>query len=195
MTKGDYKKYRTNLKHNDMKIVYYILLASLMLFSSCEKKNFADDILKMQSRPIDMSVCEESSCYEAGIEIGYNGRDSAYKLVIYIDSLSCSPCFISHMYEYEEIAKEFDSAGIRTVFIFEPQQDKEEDVRSSLRQQAYPFLGIVVRNGGFASANPHLPSSSLLHSFLLDERNGVIVVGNPIRNERIKELMLNSVKQ
>ena len=178
-----------------MKIIRYMTLTALVFISACGKNKFADDILKMQSRPIDMSVCEESSCYEAGIERGYNGRDSAYKLVIYIDSFSCSPCFISHMYEYEEIAKEFDSVGIRTVFIFEPQQDKEEDVRSSLRQQAYPFLGIVVRNGGFASANPHLPSSSLLHSFLLDERNEVIVVGNPVRNERIKELMLNSVKQ
>ena len=178
-----------------MKIVYYILLASLMLFSSCGNNKFADEILKMQSCPIDTSVCEESSCYEAGVETGYNVRDSAYKLVIYIDSLSCSPCFISHMYEYEEIAKEFDSVGIKTVFIFEPQQEKEEDVRSSLRHQVYPFLGIVVRNGGFASANPHLPTSSLLHSFLLDERNEVIVVGNPVRNERIKELMLNGVKR
>ena len=178
-----------------MKIIRYMTLTALVFISACGNNKFADDILKMQSRPIDMSVCEESSCYEAGIEIGYNGRDSAYKLVIYIDSLSCSPCFISHMYEYEEIAKEFDSAGIRTVFIFEPQQDKEEDVRSSLRQQTYPFLGIVVRDGGFASANPHLPSSSLLHSFLLDERNEVIVVGNPVRNERLKELMLNSVKR
>lgn len=178
-----------------MKIIRYMTLTALVFISACGNNKFADDILEMQSRPIDMSVCEESSCYEAGVETGYNVRDSAYKLVIYIDSLSCSPCFISHMYEYEEIAKEFDSVGIRTVFIFEPQQDKEEDVRSSLRQQAYPFLGIVVRNGGFASANPHLPSSSLLHSFLLDERNGVIVVGNPVRNERIKELMLNSVKR
>ena len=107
-------------------------LTALVFISACGNNKFADDILKMQSRPIDMSVCEESSCYEAGIEKGYNGRDSAYKLVIYIDSLSCSPCFISHMYEYEEIAKEFDSVGIKTVFIFEPSQDKVEDVISYL---------------------------------------------------------------
>ena len=87
-----------------MKIIRYMTLTALVFISACGNNKFADDILKMQSRPIDMSVCEESSCYEAGIEKGYNGRDSAYKLVIYIDSLSCSPCFISHMYEYEEIA-------------------------------------------------------------------------------------------
>ena len=194
MTKGGYKKYRTNLKHNDMKIVYYILLASLMLFSSCEKKNFANDILKMQSRPIDLTTCEGAVCYENGERTTYSSADSAYQLIIYVDSTSCSPCFISHMYDYKKTVEYFDSAGIRTLFVFEPSHDKVEDVMSYLEQQNNPFLSIVVRDGGFASANPHLPQSSMLHSFLLNEKNEVVVVGNPARNNKVKELMLNTMK-
>lgn len=194
MTKGDYKKYRTKLKHNDMKTVYYILLASLMLLSSCGKKNFADDILKLQSRPIDLSSCEGASCYGEGQRTAYHSEDSTYKLVIYIDSASCSPCFVSHMYDYEETVAELDSVGIRTVFIFEPQKERENEVRSLLEEQACPFLSVIVRNGSFSSANPHLPSSPLLHSFLLDKENKVIVVGNPVRNDKIKELMFNTMK-
>lgn len=66
-----------------MKIVYYILLASLMLFSSCGKKNFADDILKMQSRPIDMTCCKDAVLIENGEETKFCDNDSAYKLIIY----------------------------------------------------------------------------------------------------------------
>lgn len=177
-----------------MKKAPYTMIAAIMLLSACGKKNFADDILKMQSRPIDMGACEEAVCCKDGVEISYISTDSAYKLVIYIDSLSCSPCFISHMYDYEETVAEFDSAGIRTVFIFEPQEEKKEDVMSLLEQQAYPFLGVIVRNGDFSSDNPHLPSSSVLHSFLLNHENKVMVVGNPARNVKVKELMLNTVK-
>lgn len=65
---------------------------------------------------------------------------------------------------------------------------------SYLEQQNNPFLSIVVRDGGFASANPHLPPSSILHSFLLNEKNEVVVVGNPARNNKVKELMLNTMK-
>ena len=177
-----------------MKKAPYIMLAAIMLLSSCGKKNFADDILKLQSRPIDLSSCEGASCYGKGQRTAYHSEESAYKLVIYIDSTSCSPCFVSHMYDYEETVAELDSAGIGTVFIFEPQEEKEEDVRSLLDRQAYPFLSVVVRSGSFSSANPHLPSSTLLHSFLLDKENKVIVVGNPARNDKVKELMLNTVK-
>ncbi|MDE5560566.1 MAG: hypothetical protein K2J00_02000 [Bacteroidaceae bacterium] len=178
-----------------MKTTIYILLSVIMLLSSCGKKNFADDILKLQSRPIDLSSCEGAVCYENGERAAYDSSaDSAYKLVIYIDSASCSPCFVSHMYDYEETVAELDSVGIRTVFIFEPQKEKEEDVKTLLDRQAYPFLSVVVRNGSFSSANPHLPSSSLLHSFLLNKENKVIVVGNPARNDKVKELMLNTVK-
>ncbi len=176
-----------------MNIKFTVLLSVLVLICSCEKKNFADDILKMQSRPIDLTTCEGAVCYENGEKSTYTCADSAYRLIIYVDSTSCSPCFISHMYDYEEAVEKFDSAGIRTLFIFEPSLDKMEDVRFLLEQQAYPFLSVIVRNGRFSSANPHLSSSSLLHSFLLDKENKVIVVGNPAQNNKVKELMLKTV--
>lgn len=177
-----------------MKTACYILTASLMLFISCVKSKFTDDILKMQFRPIDLTSCEESVCYKGGEMTAFHIEDSAYKLIIYIDSTSCSPCFISHMYDYEETVEEFDSVGIGTVIVFEPRQEQEEETRFLLEQQAYPFLTVVINNGAFSGENPHLPSSSVLHSFLLNRKNEVTIVGNPVRNAKIKELMLNSVE-
>ena len=178
-----------------MKTTIYILLSVIMLLSSCGKKNFAADILKLQSRPIDLSSCEGAVCYENGERAAYySSADSAYKLVIYIDSASCSPCFVSHMLDYMGAVVDLDSVGVNTLFIFEPKEIQKENLESSLAQLAYPLRAIVVPNGSFSSVNPHLPSSTLLHSFLLDKENKVIVVGNPARNDKVKELMLNTVR-
>lgn len=178
-----------------MKIVYRILIASLMFLTSCQNNKLADNIQKMQSRPIDLSSCEEACCYKNGEMTTYNSRDSAYRLVVYLDSLSCSPCFISHMHKYEETIEEFDSANIRTVVIFEPKQKQKEEVKFLLEQQAYPFLTVVVNNGAFSDDNQHLPASSVLHSFLLNKKNEVVIAGNPVRNTKIKELILSCVKR
>lgn len=177
-----------------MKKLPYIMLAALMLLSSCGDKKFVDDIVRLQSRPIDMSPCDGAFCCEEGEQIAYDGSDSTYMLVIYIDSLSCSPCFISHMHEYEDVISEFDSLGVSTLFVFEPQRDRQDEVKYVLEQQAYPFRTVVVGNGTFTSANPHLPSSQVLHSFLLNGESEVVVVGNPQRNDRVRALMRNSVQ-
>lgn len=177
-----------------MKKVHCILLATMMLLSSCGKKKFANEILQMQSRPIDMTPCEEAYCYEEGKEVKYNCKDSTYKLVIFIDSLSCSPCFVSHMLDYMGTVVDFDSVGVNTLFIFEPKEEQKESLVSSLKELAYPIRTTVVPNGKFSSANPHLPSSSVLHSFLLNGNNEVMVVGNPMRNSNIKKLMFNYMK-
>lgn len=65
-----------------MKKVHYILLATMMLLSSCGKKKFANEILQMQSRPIDMTPCEEAYCYEEGKEVKYNCKDSTYNTLL-----------------------------------------------------------------------------------------------------------------
>lgn len=178
-----------------MKRAYCIQIASLIFLTSCQNNKLAEDILKMQSQPIDLSSCEEAVCYKKGEIAAYNSRDSTYKLVVYLDSMSCSPCFITHMYEYEETIDEFNSADIRTVVVFEPKQKQKEEVEFLLEQQSYSFLTVVVNSNAFSGDNPHLPTSSLLHSFLLNLKNEVVIVGNPFRNTQIKELMLSSVKK
>lgn len=99
------------------------------------------------------------------------------------------------MSDYMGTLVDFDSLGVNTLFIFEPKQQQKEEVKFLLEQQAYPFLTIVVDNCAFSKDNPHLPASSVLHSFLLNKKNEVVIAGNPVRNTQIKDLMLSSVKR
>lgn len=49
--------------------------------------------------------------------------------------------------------------------------------------------------GVFHRTNPQLPSNPMLHTFLLDENNEVLVVGNPLENEKIDRMFWRTVKE
>ena len=47
----------------------------------------------------------------------------------------------------------------------------------------------------FLAKNSNISKSSWLHTFLLDEQNNVILVGNPTNNSRIRKLFWRIVKE
>lgn len=44
-------------------------------------------------------------------------------------------------------------------------------------------------------STPNLPSESMYHTFMLDENNRVILVGNPMLNKQIEDMMLSIVDE
>ena len=57
----------------------------------------------------------------------------------------------------------------------------------------YPILLDTLRE--FEKLNPHLPKNRALHTFLLDENNNVILVGNPLHNKKIEEMFYKIVEE
>lgn len=49
--------------------------------------------------------------------------------------------------------------------------------------------------GLFAKQNPYLSSNTIMHTFLLDEDNNVLLVGNPLENEKIEEMFWQIVEE
>lgn len=178
-----------------IKILYVIaFLVVGTLFPSCKNQLF-EQIERLQSVPVDLSACDNSVCFNRGYEFEAHIVDSLYKLIVYVDSFSCSQCFISHMIEVENCFKEFESLSVKSILIIEPSEVKMKEIKTLLRKNRYPFDIILVENSAFSKANSHLPSSSILRSFLLTPNNDVVVVGDPTRNIKIKELMQNTLKE
>jgi len=50
-------------------------------------------------------------------------------------------------------------------------------------------------NGTFEHLNPHLPANEQFHTFLLNEDNRIVLVGNPVQNEQLKKLYLNELNK
>ena len=58
---------------------------------------------------------------------------------------------------------------------------------------SYPIY--MDTTGVFRRTNPQLPSNPMLHTFLLDENNEVLAVGNPLENEKIDRMFWRTVKE
>lgn len=91
-------------------------------------------------------------------------------------------------------AKRFDDR-LRFCFIFSPQKKDLFDTKLLIVRQMfdYPILLDTLRE--FEKLNPHLPKNRALHTFLLDENNNVILVGNPLHNKKIEEMFYKIVEE
>lgn len=155
--------------------------------SNAPKKALEKQVMAMTGLKVDLSF-EQAKAY-------FNGKDSVYtslpkkKLVVFVDSTSCSSCFISHLTEYFEINDTLQVSHAELVIILHPQQARIEEVSTRLQQEKFPFRCIVDSGGEFIRKNQNIPSNQLLHSFLLDVEDKIALIGNPTRNQRIKELL------
>lgn len=120
------------------------------------------------------------------------------KYIIYSDSVNCTSCAINQMDLWNpllEYSKNY-KGQLKFYFIFCPAKKNVEDVKFALHKNTdfnYPILLDTL--GEFERQNPHLPKNKALHSFLLDENNNVILVGDPLHNKKIKEMFYKIVEE
>ena len=82
------------------------------------------------------------------------------------------------------------------VFIISPGNDKaKKRLEIDFREKRIPQTIFVDSANVFMELNPNIPSESMYHTFLLDENNKVILVGNPMANQQVEEMILYVVEE
>lgn len=125
-----------------------------------------------------------------------DGKDTVFqsssmkKLIIFVDSTSCSSCFLGKLIEYFEINDTLTSKHSQLAVVLNPRDSQRNDVILRLRNERFPFWCIVDQNGDFLRNNQFIPDNQLLHTFTLDEEDKIILIGDPTRNSKIRELFL-----
>lgn len=108
------------------------------------------------------------------------------KYVIYNDSLDCTSCALNKMYlwnDFIEYAKPYNGR-LKYYFIFSPSRKDCKNVELILKEDNLDYPILLDTLNEFVKLNPHLPKNRVLHTFLLDEDNRVILVGNPLHNKK-----------
>lgn len=117
---------------------------------------------------------------------------SDYKIFVYIDSIGCSSCKLQ-LHEWKKFITQLDSISdkdIQFIFILHPKDIREIKIQAKINKFDYPLF--FDKNNEFDKLNK-FPSDISLQTFLLDQNNKVILLGNPIQNPKIKELYLNKI--
>lgn len=123
-------------------------------------------------------------------------EDAKYKVLVFYDSLSCSPCVYKNMYIWNDFIEEACKANgkVQFLFIMNPSQKNIKDLFHTI-QTPNGFLESLFIDtiGVFADENKFLPIEQLYHCMLLDAENKIKLIGDPTRNNHLRELYLNTI--
>ena len=178
-----------------------ILLVALYIFflSACNshKKDIQKVIEKMQSAIINIPY-ERRECWSSDSVLEVSPWNKAkLKMVHYVDSATCSSCYLQKivvnrfLFEMETLSNN----EFYNIFIINPDSKAKKMLESKYSENLIPQTIFVDSANVFMEVNPNIPSESMYHTFMLDENNKVILVGNPMLNKQIEDMMLSIVEE
>ena len=177
-----------------MKRILCILAIIATLLSSCvhtQKKELLKLIYEWQGREI---LFPTDVTFERidGKAVCLDSFNCTYKVFTYVDSIGCMSCKLK-LSEWNDFMSMVDSLYPNTVsyqFIFQPY--KIGELQLMLKREKFSAPICIDKKGKFEDLN-EFPKNASFQTFLLDEKNKVLAVGNPINNVKIKELYLDVI--
>lgn len=166
-------------------IALIVLLTTLLIPFSC--KNNKQVLIKSVDSLLGthIAIPEELFFFNDPDRLGKTVlQDPGYKILIYLNSNTCSVCKVKEMRMWEESYQFFSDRGVPTIILVETDTllDYKEEVD---RQKIKPLFAVDVE-GKFKSLNK-LPEDPLLQSFFL-KGSTIVLVGNPYTNPQLLEL-------
>ena len=135
--------------------------------------------------PIDKMEYKICSLFHDTIQIGKN-----YRVVNYIDKHQCVDCVLSYYSaiegdkQYEDIMKR-----VSMVYIIDVDSLTKDDVCSYLYNERIKGKVYLDSQGSFIKSNPMVAESQLFQTFVLDDSNKIVLLGDPFKNEQMVELL------
>ena len=169
---------------------------SILLFCSCTNNQLAKDVAQFMGQqitlPLDMHTILKG---KDTVLTGFT--EIPIKLLVWYDPFVCASCQVSKMYEWNDIVFSADSLSqwFKIVFLFTPKQEDLHTIKVSLRADRFNYPIFIDQNATFVNQNPKLPKNRLLHCFLLDRNNKVVLVGSPLHNPVLWEFYNNIIQK
>lgn len=169
-----------------------LVSAMVLILTICACNTDKDRVLLESFIGSEVSLCTDSMlCIN---DNNYQNKKSKYIYVIYIDSIDCSECAIKSMVWWAndcEMSKAIELGKIEYAFIFSPRKIVKNQIISKIKEECifpqYTYIDsseITIRN------NPNIPPNRAFHTFMIDETGKVVLVGDPIRNDKVKKMFL-----
>ena len=176
-----------------MKSLLY-LFSILFLLTSC-KENKKEEVARLvqewQGKEI---VFPRNITFTRFVTdtVDYQIPQSDYKVLIYVDSTGCTSCKLQ-LPKWKELIAYTDSVtgnNIPFLFFFQSKDDKE--LRYILKRDNFNRPVCIDRNSKLDKLN-RFPQNITFQTFLLDKKNRIVVIGNPIHNLAVKDLYLKQI--
>lgn len=173
---------------------YLTLFISFLILTACNKQ-------KIDTRKLIAQWQGKEILFPSGLEAKLNGRDTiwtewqqpGYKILNYIDTTGCTECQL-RLFDWEMLKQEAqqDSLPVTFVFITYVKDFKRLGVLQKINRFSTPFL--YDHKGSMDSLN-HFPKNNFFKTFLLDQDNKVVLVGNPLNRAALWKLYKQRIQE
>ena len=177
-------------------IFFAHLSFTLLLFCSCANNRLIKELEQFMGQEINLSSDLSALWEEKEITLS-DFAEAPLKLVVWYDSLGCTSCDVSRMYQWSEMISYADSLAesFRIVYLFTPKKDNLYSLNITLQADKLDYPIFIDQHATFVKQNPSLSKNRQLHSFLLDKNNRVVLVGNPLHNPSLWSLYKRTIQK
>lgn len=169
---------------------FIVLISAVMVMESCSN----DKILKEKLETLYSSPVVFTTSSLLYIDHPANRKNQGetikarYKLLVYNGAGECSTCAMGKMSEWNALLNLEKEGLIDLVFIFSPSKMEKDELITAYYSSGLEHSILIDTCGVFPEQNPQIPQETVFHTLLLDSVGNVVLVGNPLRNSKIKEL-------
>lgn len=175
------------------RIVFYFMMVLVTLcISGCKNGKLAHNMREFMTQTV---IIPDDLKKVSGSEVVSGGDiENCPHLVIFYDNLSCSSCTVNKLPEYQRLFDWADSLQTFDVMIiFSPEQGKYKMLVNDIALMQLPNPVYIDSSHVFHDSNRLVSENEYFHAFLMDRQGKPVFVGNPLANERLKELFFQAL--
>ena len=170
----------------------YLLLLQTCYFIACNSDS--NEAATVVSDWIGKKIVFPSNipCTRLGEPVPCEPQTSIYKVLLYIDSIGCTSCDL-RIDEWKKIISESQSNSLKKLsfhFYFNPR--KGEDLSDLFKRENFKEQVYIDKDDLLNKENKFLTQMTF-QCFLLNEKDEVVLVGNPTLNSNIRKIYLDLI--
>lgn len=135
---------------------------------------------------LDMKIMGRDTCV-------LNAVNYKYKILTYIDTIGCTACRLK-LFDWNVFLKELKPFSQKVCFLFVIHSNDYDEFEIIQRKNRFFYPVYYDYNGKLKEMNK-FPDNPNFQTFLLDKDNKVVVIGNPITNDKVRQIYMNVIQK
>lgn len=122
----------------------------------------------------------------------YNYSAKSFRTFIYVDSLDCLNCKLQ-LSKWKKLIPVLDSVTNQNMsYLFILDMRNISRMEEILRENRFEYPVVIDTRGNLNRLN-RFPTDTRFQTFLLDKENRVLIIGNPVYKEAIRDIYIKQV--
>lgn len=164
------------------------------LVFSCNRNSIEDEMKRMENMTVNLNLNNMQCWASDTLVIERPWETKPLKLCVFISEDFCTSCYLKKMFQWEDFIELEKDYNFYIYFIFEPQEGCEENFHKFFYQAELDHPFYLDKKKLFMKENSFIPEQNIFHTFLLDENNHIILIGDILHNEDIEHEFRNIIE-